>query len=258
MKITSGLKLRVLHVFAHIMIIPAIVYGDLWLWLSSGAMWFLTGGLGISLGFHRYFSHGSFTCSKWFENIMLFLGTLTGGGTVLSWVGVHRTHHRHTDTISDPHGPISIGTFESYTHQWKRPHVPRRMVKDLLKKKNIVWMHKHYWKVLFLWSFILMTIDPMVFVFLFCLPIVYAYHTYAQINTFCHWFGYRNYNTKDNSRNIRWLIWAFGEGFHNNHHRFPKSYRIGLKKYEFDPCAWLLELGLMNTGNKPNEREIDS
>lgn len=258
-KIDSSVKLRSLHIFAHVMLIPAIMYGSWEWWIASYVMWFLMGGVGISLGFHRYFSHKSFECEAWFENVMLFLGTLTGGGTVLSWVGIHRLHHSFSDTDKDPHGPVSLTPFQSYTHQWKRPHIPMRLIRDLLKKKNLVWTHRHYWKILFVWGLFLLAIDPLVFLFIFCVPIVFAYHTYAQVNTFCHMFGYKNYNNTGKSTNIPLLnLWAFGEGYHNNHHKFPWSYRIGLKKNEFDPCAWLLEKGLMKSGNKPNEKQIES
>ncbi len=121
MKITAAIKLRAFHVAVHLALIPAIIYGNSWWWLAAFGAWFLVGGIGISLGFHRYFSHRSFETYKWFENTMLFLGSMTGGGTPLSWVGIHRLHHKHSDTKDDPHGPVSLTPFQSYTHQWQRP-----------------------------------------------------------------------------------------------------------------------------------------
>ena len=252
---TAG-KLRLLHVFVHLMLIPAFIYGEWWMWLGAFFMWFLTGGIGISLGFHRYFSHRSFKTYPWFENVMLFLGSMTGGGTPLSWVGTHRFHHKYSDTEDDPHGPVSRTVFQSYTHQWQYKRIPRTIIKDLVRMPNVLWMHKNYWKVMFIWAFILLAIDPLVFVFGFCVPAVAAYHTYAQINTFCHLFGYRNFRIEGQSSNIPFMFWAFGENYHNNHHRFPWSYRIGLRWWEFDPCAWLLERGLMTRGDKPLKCDI--
>ena len=258
MKITLAAKLRALHIAVHLCLIPAFMYGEWWMWIGAYLMWFLTGGIGISLGFHRYFSHRSFECPKWFENTMLFLGSMTGGGSILSWTGIHRLHHKHSDTAEDPHGPIALSPFESYTHQWQRPHIPRTIMRDLLKKKNVVFFHRHYWKIMGAWAGLLFLIHPLAFIFLFAVPAVAAYHTYAQINTFCHLFGYRNFEMKgDRSHNISWLnFWAFGEGYHNNHHRFPSSYRIGLMPNEFDPCAWLLEQGIMTKGRKPSDERI--
>lgn len=260
MKVTAATKLRAFHLAVHLALIPAFVYGDWWMWLGAFGVWFFTGCIGISLGFHRYFSHRSFTCPKWFENTMLFLGCMTGGGTPLSWVGIHRTHHKYSDTEKDPHGPIALTPFQSYTHQWQRPHIPRQMLRDLLKMKNVVFMHRHYWKVIFAWAALLFWIHPLVGLFAFCVPAVFAYHTYAQVNTWCHMFGYRNFDMPgDHSSNNLWMFWAFGENFHNNHHKFPWSYRVGLRWFEYDPGAWLIEkTGILREGRKPTDADLSS
>ncbi len=238
----SSNKLRAIHLFNHIMLIPAIIYGDWTLWLMAFLWWNFLGSFGISIGFHRLLSHKSFQTYSWFENFCIFVGCLATGGSPLGWAGVHRMHHSSPDLVGDPHSPKVIGAFRSYFHLWGQVVIKRRYVKDLIKKPFVIWCHRNYFKILLFWMTALYLINPLVGIFLFSIPAVFAFHAYGQINTLGHKFGYRTYATKDTSRN-NWFvnILTCGEGWHNNHHQFPNSYRIGLSRWEFDLSAWILE-----------------
>lgn len=236
-------KLRTIHVLNHLALIPALIYGPWWAWIVSFLIWMLIGTVGISLGFHRYLSHGSFKTYPWFEAVMIYLGTLACGGTPLGWAGTHRLHHAHVDTEKDPHSPVVLGFWRTYFHLWKPFHIPARLVRDLLRNKHVMICHKHYFKILIGWATVLWLIDPLAMIFGFCIPGVLAFHSYGLINAVSHTYGYRTYETKDKTSHNNWFANLFtgGEGWHNNHHKFPHKYRIGLKPWEFDLGAWILE-----------------
>lgn len=243
-------KLRIVHVLNHMAIIPAFIYGAWWAWGVSALVWMFIGTIGISLGFHRYLSHRSFTTYPWFEALMIYTGCLACGGTPLGWAGTHRLHHAHVDTEKDPHSPKIIGFWRSYFHIWDKFHIPPRLLRDLLRNKHVKFCQRHYFKMLIAWASLLCLIDPLVMVFGFCIPGVLAFHAYGHVNAVAHTFGSRDYDSKDEtSRNNWWVsVIACFEGWHNNHHMFPNKYRLGIKKHQYDLGAWMLEtFGLMKT-----------
>ncbi len=234
--------LQLLHVANHLLLILGLLWGQWWMWLAGFAWWYVIGTLGISIGFHRLLSHRSFRTYPWFEKLCTYLGCLATGGSPLGWVGVHRMHHQQPDKAGDPHSPLVIGAWRSYTHNWGTLQIKRRHIKDVLKMPHVRFAHRHYFKILLAWAGLLFLIDPLWGIFGYALPSVLAFHAYGQINTFCHYFGYQTHATGDSSRN-NWFvnILTCGEGWHNNHHRFPNDYRIGKKFWEWDPGAWVLE-----------------
>ena len=98
------IKLRAIHFFNHLMLIPAFVYGEWWMWIASYAWWAVIGAIGISAGFHRYLSHKAYRTYGWFEKFSLTVGCLATGGTPLGWAGAHRMHHAYADTELNEHG----------------------------------------------------------------------------------------------------------------------------------------------------------
>ena len=250
-KLNFSNRLRIVHALNHLALIPAVMYGTWWMWIAGYAFWYcVIGSIGISIGFHRYLSHKSFTTYKWFEALMIYIGCLATGGTPLGWAGSHRLHHAYTDTEKDPHSPLLLGAARAYFHVWEPFRIPSRMIRDLLVNPHIKFCQRHYFKILIGWAGLLFLIDPLLMVFGYCLPAVFAFHAYGHINAFGHIFGYRTYETKDGtSRNNWWVnLLTCGEGWHNNHHKFPNRYRIGLKWWEFDIGARTLEMfSLMKT-----------
>ncbi len=241
-KFSNSNKLRIVHLLNHLALAYGLVAGEWWMWLAAFFVWNLIGSFGISIGYHRLLSHKSFRTSLWLTNLFSFIGCLATGGSPLSWVGSHRLHHASPDGKLDPHSPIQKGYLPIYLHFWGNVIIPRRHIRDLLKSPFQRFLHRHYFKILVLWAALLYLWDPLIGVFVYSVPAVFAFHAFGMINTLCHKFGYRNFEVKDTSTN-NWFvnIWTCGEGWHNNHHKNPSSYRIGLKRYEFDLSAFLIE-----------------
>ena len=205
--------------------------------------WALIGGLGIAAGYHKFFSHKSFTTYKIFQYIMIACGTLSMQGSVLFWVSVHRgIHHRFSDTEKDIHSPIH-GLLYSYM-LWHNDLDPKTAnllyARDLLKYKIMYFQHEHYKKIF--WSMLLLSflISHELCLGVMVPACLLAFHQDNLVNILGHSpkYGYRNYETKDFSTNnfITGLL-CWGQGWHNNHHAHPQKANFGgVKWWEFDPA----------------------
>jgi stearoyl-CoA desaturase (delta-9 desaturase) len=207
------------------------------------ALWWIAGGAGIGMGYHRLLTHRGYKTPKWMEYFLTVCGTLTLEGGPIFWVGVHRMHHRNTDKPGDPHSPQD-GGFWSHMgwlitgralHNNSDDLLP--LVPDLRKDKFHLWISHWHWvpstllaAILFLvggWPFLLWGIF---------LRTVVGLHSTWLVNSATHMWGSRRFATSDTSRNSFWVaLLTFGEGWHNNHHAHPQSSRHGLAWYEFDP-----------------------
>ncbi|MEM8715557.1 MAG: fatty acid desaturase [Cyanobacteria bacterium P01_A01_bin.3] len=215
-------------------------------WSALGlavALHWITGGLGITLGFHRLIAHRSFKTPKWLEYILATLGTLTAEGSPTDWVGMHRIHHKFSDTGNDPHDS-NKGFWWSHMG-WLMFEPPpqeqiRRYTGDLNGDPYYEFMQKFFLLPQFVlgallyvwggWSFVIWG----VFV-----RLVMVYHTTWLVNSATHKFGYRNFDSEDASKNCWWVaLMAYGEGWHNNHHAYPHSARHGLRWWEID-ATWM-------------------
>jgi len=197
-----------------------------WLFLSSAV---------ISAGYHRYFSHRSFKAPVWYEYLVLILGPLSGSGSALGWVGVHRMHHNHSDTEKDPHSPKYQPMWRVLTSTFKVPAIRPRHITDLLKNKRVLWFHRHHKKIRLLTLFGGLLLPFEWYIILIISPMIYGYLGYGLLNTLCH-----RHEHVSNS----WIanILTGGEGWHANHHDQPRDWRIGKKWWEWDPAAWFIRL----------------
>lgn len=219
-------------------------------------MWSLIAGLGVAVGYHRVFSHKTHSLPTWKENILLFLGTLSGQGPSVFWVAVHRGyHHPFTDKDKDIHSPVAHGKTQAFVGwqllitEEKNP-VNLKYSVDLLRKKNHVWFLNNHIKVLWAVPLIVALLDWKLALVGFCLASAISVMQENIINVYGHWktfASYRNFDTNDNSHNnlfLGYLTW--GQGWHNNHHYQPKSFDFGKsisgKWWEFDPCRIFLPL----------------
>ncbi len=207
------------------------------------ALHWVTGGLGVTLGFHRLITHRSFKTPKWLEYTLATLGSLTAEGSPIDWVGMHRIHHKYSDTANDPHDS-NRGFW--WSHMGWLMHAPpsqeeiRRFTPDLNGDPYYEFMQKFFLlpqvvlgAILYFlggWSFVIWG----VFV-----RLVLVYHSTWLVNSATHQFGYRNFDSDDLSTNCWWVaIVAYGEGWHNNHHAYPQSARHGLRWWEID-ATWM-------------------
>lgn len=213
--------------------------------------WVLIHGLGAEVTIHRYLSHRAFTFKKYLKVPAFILATLSVQGGVIGWAAVHRkNHHGHCDTLLDAHSPIH-GMWSSW-HGWIKNwdnFVDFRSVRDLLKDRQLVYIMKNAIPIIYLIYLIagLISIDLLYWGLMLpaTISIIQVYNT----NLLCHLdkFGYRNYNTRDQSRNNLLLGYTtWGLGWHNNHHYRPGSLYTGSsisgKWYEFDPAKLLIPL----------------
>jgi len=203
------------------------------------AVLYLVRSLAVTAGYHRYFSHRSYRTSRAFQVLLAFLCETTAQEGVLWWAAKHREHHRSADTDADPHSPVQRGFWFAHVgwifsrSKWRADYT---LVRDLSRHPELVWLDRHYWVppatlgtavwALFGW-------EGLVVGFLWSTVLVY--HGTFAINSLGHTVGRQRFATGDASRNCWWLAVAFmGEGWHNNHHRYPSVCRQGLRWWEID------------------------
>lgn len=224
--------------------------------------WF-TGSLGICLGYHRLLTHDGMKTYPWVRYLFATFGTLAGEGTPLDWVADHRKHHKHSDQVGDPHSPHE-GSWWSHmfwlayhTHNGDRAAHLKRWVPDLYKLKGMRMMDYVFLPLHILTGFVLAGIGYAIgggemavsfVVWGMFVRLIGVLHATWMVNSASHIFGYRNYETTDDSRN-NWLvaIIAYGEGWHNNHHAYPRMAKHGHKWWEFD-ITWMAILLLKRLG----------
>ena len=228
-------------------------------------MQFLTGSVGVCMGYHRLLTHGSFTTSKPMRYFFAFMGQMSGEGTALQWVATHRKHHAYSDQDEDPHTPRHGGVWAHI--KWMCPQYGRkyfdelmqRFCPDLLKDSGMILLHKLFLPSHILLGFIFAGIGYAVggaymaasFVtWGMFFRLVWVLHITWFVNSATHMWGYTNYKTTDDSKNLWWVgILAFGEGWHNNHHAYQRMAKHGHLWWEFDITYWqiraLEKLGLV-------------
>jgi stearoyl-CoA desaturase (delta-9 desaturase) len=211
-------------------------------WRAVGVtlfLYWLTACIGITLGYHRLVSHRSFETPKWLEYFLVFCGTLACEGGPISWVGLHRIHHKFSDHDGDPHDS-NKGFWWSHMG-WmfiKNPankDVPK-YTKDIQNDPFYLFCEKYFIPIqvvlgllLFWWGGWSLVIWGIF------LRLVLVFHVTWFVNSATHKFGYVSHESHDHSRNCWWVaLLTFGEGWHNNHHAFQYSARHGLAWWEID------------------------
>ena len=205
-------------------------------------IWWLTGSVGIGLGFHRQLTHRSFYTPKWLEHLFAVFGSMALQGSPNDWVTTHRVHHAFCDTDKDPHSPrhgtywAHVGWVTVGTSQDNSAEVEKRFIPDLLKDKFLVTLSKYWYLPIIITSVILYLIGgfSMVLWGTF-LSVTLGWHFTWFVNSITHIWGSRRFDTHDDSTNnglVAAVSW--GEGWHNNHHAHPTSARHGLTWSEID------------------------
>jgi fatty-acid desaturase len=214
-------------------------------------LYWISVGLGISMGYHRLHTHRGFKTFKLFEYFLAVCGTLTLEGGPLFWVATHRLHHQYSDQAEDPHTPRVNGFWahigwiifgEAHHNDTARM---ARYAPDLAKDPFYRWLTTYHWVPLTTLGLVLLAIGGWGLVnWGIFLRVVVGMHSTWLVNSATHMWGRRRFATSDDSRNVWWVaLLTFGEGWHNNHHAHPTSARHGLAWYELDP-TWI-ELKLL-------------
>ncbi|WP_107668486.1 acyl-CoA desaturase [Cyanothece sp. BG0011] len=215
-------------------------------WQAVGVAFFLywvTGALGITLGFHRLVSHRSFQAPKWLEYILVLFGTLACQGGPIQWVGLHRIHHKYSDTEPDPHDS-NRGFWWSHLG-WMLHHIPAdndvpRYTQDIKEDPFYNFCQTFMIPIQIVLGLILYSLGGWPFVIWgIFVRLVMVFHFTWFVNSATHKFGYQSHESNDNSRNCWWVaLLTFGEGWHNNHHAYQYSARHGLAWWEID-ITWM-------------------
>ena len=209
----------------------------------------ILGVFGNFIGFHRYLTHQSFSVNSVLHYLFIFLGSLTGQGSPIFWTALHLHHHRHSDTKDDIHSP-NKGFWESSFLWQVRGNLDKVQgliaPRSLYRDKIIKFLHHNYYKFYWITGLCFLILDWQFFLFFFILG---GYFLTALADNFSNYlfhsnsFGYKNFETKDNSRNVPLIsLLTLGAGWHNNHHWDPKNYSFSYRCYELDPSAWLIKL----------------
>ena len=232
--------LVVLHVIPIVAIARGSSRGD---WLACAVL-YLTFVVGGGMGLHRYFAHRAFRTSRAFQFALALLGS-TAFSEPIGFAARHRVHHRHADTAEDVHAPG-----QGFWQCWFGSHVERlggvvdvrQVAADLMRYPELVWLHRWpYVPTVGLGAAIWWIGGFTLFALGFVLSRVLILHAVSAVNFFCHRSGYRPFATLDTStNNVLIAILTFGEGWHNNHHRFPRAARAGVRWWEVDPIYYTI------------------
>jgi stearoyl-CoA desaturase (Delta-9 desaturase) len=243
-------------------------------------------GLGITVGFHRLLTHRAFKTKPWVRGAFAALGSAAIEGPVISWVADHRKHHAFADQEGDPHSPHVDhghglkGTLKGLFHAhvgWLFIHTQRgnkeRYAPDLIADPVVSYVNR---------TFVLWVGAGLVVPFLLgwaiggsltagltgllwggLVRMLVLHHVTYSINSICHVFGKRDFETDDHSRNVAWLApLSFGESWHNGHHAFPTSARHGLKRWQVDTSAMVIRaleaVGLAWDVQRPSPERVAS
>lgn len=221
-----------------------------WYATSPGAvvtaviLYWVTGCLGITLGYHRLLSHRTFKVPTWLERVLATFGVLALQRSPLEWVGHHRMHHAFSDTPKDPHD-ASRGFWWSHIgwmcHEQPTISDPvklRRFARDIVADPYLNWLSSHVVQVMLqtvlgVALLVFGGVDYLIWGLFVRLCVVY--HTTWFVNSATHKWGYKNYQVDDLSSNVWWVgLLAFGEGWHNNHHAQPDVAPAQRHWWEFD------------------------
>jgi len=240
-----------------------------WLHVSDVVIFllcYLLTGLGITVGFHRLFTHRSFKAKPAVRGALAIFGSAAIEGPITAWVADHRKHHAFADVPGDPHSPHVdhgrgwSGALRGLLHAhvgWLFIHTDRaakdRYARDLQADPFIRWVDRTF----ILWALVGQlvpfglgwliggTLETALTGLLWggAVRLLLLHHMTYSINSLCHFIGRRRFETPDMSRNVFWLApLTFGESWHNNHHAFPTSATHGLGRFQFDPSAIVIGL----------------
>ncbi|MDQ3620193.1 MAG: fatty acid desaturase [Actinomycetota bacterium] len=228
-------------------------------------VFYVFSGMGVTVGFHRLFTHKSFEASRGLKLALAIGGSFAVQGSVLSWVAAHRRHHAYSDREGDPHSPhldegpglrgVVRGLWHAHIGWLTSPEKTdiERWAPDLLKDPDLVKIDRWFPRLSVL-SFTLPALIGVAvtrslwggiaaFIWGSLVRVFFLHHVTWSINSICHFYGERPFKSLDFSTN-NWVlaIISFGESWHNNHHAFPTSARHGIGRGQIDVSAGLISL----------------
>ena len=232
--------------------------------LAIAATMYLFTAVGITVGFHRLLTHRSFQTSRRLEYLFAVAGSMAVQGPVIAWVADHRKHHAHTDVEGDPHSPhvghdgglrgMLSGLWHAHAG-WLMSNQGRadwnRFAPDLYEDSGMRTINRNFVPLVLaglalpaLAGYLVSgTLAGAATGLLWggLVRVFFVHHVTWSVNSVCHFFGSRRFDTDDRSTNVFWLsLPSLGESWHHNHHAFPRSASHGLKRSELDPSALII------------------
>ncbi|GAB3487069.1 acyl-CoA desaturase [Amycolatopsis cihanbeyliensis] len=273
----SGRRSMPVHVTVYLGVLVPLValtaavpfawgWGLTWVDVGIFLAFYCVSGLGITVAFHRHFTHGSFKAKRWLRVVMAIAGSMAVQGPLITWVADHRRHHAFSDREGDPHSPWLFGTSpaaiaKGFWHAhlgWlfeRDTSNVQRFAPDLVKDPALNRVDRLFG----LWT-LLSLVLPGVFGALLTwslwggvtaffwaglVRVCVLHHVTWSVNSICHMIGERPFTARDRSANFWPLaIFSFGESWHNLHHADPTSARHGVRRGQIDISArviWLFE-----------------
>lgn len=247
--------------------------------LAIFAVMYLATALGITVGFHRLLTHRAFQTYPAIRYLLAGLGQMAVQGSVIAWVADHRKHHAHTDVDGDPHSPhvghgeglrgMLRGLWHSHTGWLMSSHGRadwRRYAPDLLEDPGMRWLTRHFPGTVVAGLVLPAAAGYLItgtalgaltgFLWGGLVRVFFVHHITWSVNSVCHFFGTRRFDTEDRSTNVFWLaLPSLGESWHHNHHAFPRSATHGLRWYEVDVSSLIIR-GMKRVGLAWNVVEI--
>ena len=229
----------------HVVAVGGVaLLGVSWKGVALAAALYVVRMFAITAGLHRYFAHRAFKTSRLGQLALAIVATTGSQMGVLWWVSYHRLHHRHSDANGDPHDRrggfwwAHIGWFLVHEHddtQW-------RQVADLAKFPELRWLDRHYMvPVIALIAALACAGGLWAVVWGYAVSTVLLWHATFSLTSFAHSHGSRRYPTPDRSRNnLAIALVTLGDGWHNNHHHYPRSARAGFYWWEIDATYYAL------------------
>ena len=208
----------------------------------AAILWWISGSLGIGMGYHRLLTHRGYKTYKPVEYFLTLCATLALEGGPMFWVATHRVHHQNTDVDGDPHSPRDGGFWSHmgwimtgrtlHNHSSAlNPYVP-----DLRKDKFHVWISRWHWLPITVLGIVILAVGGIQYLMWgIFLRTVVGLHATWLVNSATHMWGRQRFLTGDTSKNSFWVaMLTFGEGWHNNHHAHPQAAKHGMAWYEID------------------------
>ena len=244
----SGYKIFTVQLFAWISILLFFTFADLY-WILIGLLAYIFyAGAGVALTFHRTLSHNSWKFSKPIKYFLILLASMANVGSPLTWVAIHRAHHKYCDTPRDPHSPQHKSFwFMIFGSMFAKVSV--RHVTDLLRDPFILFVHRYYYLIQLPWIVFLYLVGGwLAIVACHIVPGGMTWLAGSFVNWYNHLYGYQRYQTNDTSTNsfITGIL-VLGEGWHNTHHARPISSTTSSAWYEFDMIYYIARM----LGGKP-------
>lgn len=239
--------LLALHVAAVLALLYLVNYSISWPEWAFIAFTYFGGGFGITLLYHRAWTHGAVELKRPVEYGFAYLSTFMLQMPARQWISAHIKHHGHTDTDDDPYN-IERGFWWAH-FEWIifSPQPPVWLPPRLEANPVVSWQERYYWPLFAFnngavpcgiawacgapwWGGLLLS----------ALRLVLTSHVIYSVNSVCHKWGTQKFTRSVSARDVWWFPFALGEQYHNYHHAFPTDYRHGIGKLDFDPTKWLI------------------